>query len=226
MLASNRPLSSETLVLPRMIAPAAFSLATSVASAAGIEFCSAIEPPVVGRPRASIKSSSSTGMPCSGPRDAARARSASSACGLVDRARVERAHGLDRRALGVGQRDPRQVRLRSASRPSACPPSSASCRLSPTPSPARTAASAPCRPAPSASRSPGCSRRARRTAAPGRVFAQRYMLGLTSEAGLRSFVRLLDHVRDADQVALVVRVAVDRDVQRAPLRRRCSPSGS
>ena len=68
-----------TFVLPSTIAPAAFSFATSAASAAGIDFCSAIEPPVVGRPFASIVSSSRTGRPCSGPRTVPAARSASSA---------------------------------------------------------------------------------------------------------------------------------------------------
>ena len=126
MFASNRPLSSETFVLPRMIAPAASSLATSFALAAGVDFCRAIEPPVVGRPFASIVSSSSTGMPCSGPRSLPRLRSASSCAGLGERARVgDVAHGLDRRAVRVGRARSARGTRASASAPTACPPSSA-----------------------------------------------------------------------------------------------------
>ncbi len=66
-------------------------------------------------PRTSIESSSSTGMPCSGPRAPLVARSRSSACAsstaLVFSARTR----LQRGTLGVGQRDPRQVRRVSVS---------------------------------------------------------------------------------------------------------------
>ena len=57
------PLSSVTLTLPRMIAPAAFRRATSAASALGVTSSSAIEPAVVGSPATSIVSLTSTGMP-------------------------------------------------------------------------------------------------------------------------------------------------------------------
>ena len=78
MFESNRPPSSETFVLPSTIAPAALSLDTNAASDAGIDFCSAIDPPVVGRPFTSTTSSTSTGKPCNGPRTEPPARSASS----------------------------------------------------------------------------------------------------------------------------------------------------
>ena len=63
----------------------------------------------MGRPVASIVSSSSTGMPCSGPRAPLVARSRSSVA-ASDTARVfsERT-ACSAGPFGVGQRDPRQV---------------------------------------------------------------------------------------------------------------------
>ena len=137
---------------------------------AGLCFCSAIEPPVVGSPCASIVSSSRTGMPCSGPRTPPAARSASSALASSTRVRVERRG----RPASPG---PRRWSARSASGT----PSSAS----------RASASPAVRRSRSAERrlglqrerqdrlraagersastcSPGCRRRARRTARPAR----------------------------------------------------------
>ena len=73
------PLSSVTLALPRMIAPAAFSRVTSAASWAGTTSSSASEPPVVGSPATSIVSLTSTGMPASGPPGVPAARALSAA---------------------------------------------------------------------------------------------------------------------------------------------------
>ncbi len=68
MFESKTPFSSETFVLPRMIAPAALSLAATVESPAGRRSCRAIEPPVVASESTSNPSLSSTGRPYSGPR--------------------------------------------------------------------------------------------------------------------------------------------------------------
>ena len=69
--------NSDRFVLPRITAPAARSLATTVESRSGTEFCSATLPAVVGRPATSRLSLTSTGMPCSGPRTLPVARSRS-----------------------------------------------------------------------------------------------------------------------------------------------------
>ena len=111
----------------------------------GIDFCSAIEPPVVGRPLTSMTSSSRTGMPCSGPRTPRGRALAVEQPRLLESVRVQRPHRLQRRALRVGQRDPRQVGLGQRLGARACPPSCGPAATSPTPSPARTEASAPCR---------------------------------------------------------------------------------
>jgi hypothetical protein len=68
MFASKTPFSSETFVLPRMIAPTALSLATTVESPDALWSCRAIEPPVVAMPSTSNPSLSRTGRPNSGPR--------------------------------------------------------------------------------------------------------------------------------------------------------------
>ena len=73
------PLSSVTLALPRMIAPAAFSRATSAASVAGTTSLSASDPPVVGSPATSIVSLTRIGTPASGPPGVPAARAVSAA---------------------------------------------------------------------------------------------------------------------------------------------------
>ncbi len=88
MFGSKSPPSSVMFVSPSTIAPAAFSFSTSVALAEGMLSCSAIEPPLVGRPATSIESFTSTGNPASGPRVApfflllSNARASSTAFGF------------------------------------------------------------------------------------------------------------------------------------------------
>ena len=176
--------------MPRTIAPAAFSLATSAESSLGIDSCSAIEPPVVGRPlhvdRVVEQHRDAVQRPARAlPRPLA-----------VERLRLARPRRCSRertawmrRALGVRQRDPREVRPGQRLRRAASRRSSAPAGSWPTRSPARSGSvGARADQRHQRRRSPGCSRRARRTAAPGPSSAQRYMLGFSSETGLRSFV--------------------------------------
>ena len=172
---------------------------------------------MVGRPFASIVSSSRTGRPCSGPRTVPAARSASSAfasataplfsertawragpSALVIAMRVRYAF------VSVSRRERARRRGGHAARKR-------------TPSPARTAGSS----SPPAS----CERRlvVRVAGATRGERRGRHRVGAAVHArvdlrsGLAQLRALLDHVRDADQVPLLVRVRVDGDVQRAPL---------
>ena len=83
--------NSVRFVLPRMIAPAAFSRRTMNASRLGTECSSTIEAAVVGMPATSMLSLSRTGRPSSAPRGwpearaASDARASSSACGFKER---------------------------------------------------------------------------------------------------------------------------------------------
>ena len=131
-----------------------------------------------------------------GCRAAGRARR-SSPRSRVERLRLGRprrvfsdAHGLDRRALGVRQRDPRQVRLRQRLGASASP---RPCRvlqrlrrlrLQRERQDRRRAADQRHR----RRRSPGCSAPRAANGGAGIVFAQRYMLGFSARRGWRSFV--------------------------------------
>ncbi|CAB4962501.1 unannotated protein [freshwater metagenome] len=84
MFASKMPFSSDTFVLPRTIAPAASSLATSAASFVAFESCRATEPPVVGRPSASMTSERRIGRPSRRRRcPALRAASDALACSIA-----------------------------------------------------------------------------------------------------------------------------------------------
>ncbi len=84
-------LSTGTLVLPRMTAPAARMRATTGASVAGIRStppllpCSSDQPAVVGKPTMSIGSLTTTGTPASGPSasPAARRRSMARASSMA-----------------------------------------------------------------------------------------------------------------------------------------------
>src|SRR3954464_3628029 len=106
--------NSDRFALPSRIAPAARSFATTGESLAGTLFSSATEPAVVGMPAASRLSLTITGMQ--------RAANVAGGAlgvhlrGLVERPGVEAADGVDRRALGVGQRDPLEVGLRQLRR--------------------------------------------------------------------------------------------------------------
>ena len=124
---SRKFANSVTFVLPRMIAPAARSLATTrrVARRASSSAARSSRPWSAARPTSRL-SLTSTGMPCSGPRDVPAARSASSAAasssafGLSDRGRPG-SPGPRRWCSAIRA----QVRLRQRRPTSACRRSSA-----------------------------------------------------------------------------------------------------
>ena len=70
---------SVSLTLPRMTAPAAFSLRTTVASSSGTQSASTRVPQVVTTPSVQSRSFSAMGTPCSAPRGSPLARRASRA---------------------------------------------------------------------------------------------------------------------------------------------------
>ena len=166
-----------------------------------------------GMPAASRLSLTSTGMPCSGPRTVPGGALGVRRRGLLQRLRVEQPDGVDRRALGVGQRDPLQVGLGQLGRASACPAVMLACR-----SATVAVSSGKSSVTPVATSRPGGARaRVAGVAAPGgRVDLARRLAQLG---------RLLVGVGEREQLRLAVGGAVERDADRAAVRRRCSPRG-
>ena len=220
---SNAPPSSVVLVSPRMIAPAAFSLATIVESAAGWVSCSAIEP----RAR---RQTEDVHRVIDDHRDAGqrpegflRMLLGSQRVALerfVDRLRVDVADRLERRPVGVGQGDPVQLGLHQL-------PRGQRLGLQHFLERRRRGGFQRERQEPRLLADVAGHRvvvRVAVTAARERLRRERVGAAVHRRVDVRhrlaQFQRLFDHVAHADHVELVVGAAGDADADRPPLRRR------